>query len=613
MKKILIKSRILVATAVILLLLASVFSCRSGADPTGSSAEAPETTAPGADSIKLVTNGTSGVRVVVSDKSKNTDKVSEIATKIKRTLSSLTSDDSVKVGTDWAPKGELDQDSIEILVGRTDYEQGREDMDALKAGSFLLKAYGNKIVLFAISDDGYEKARKTLNDLFSEYLVISEEGNNLEIPRDRLNLISVYNEDLANMPVPDGTRFSALYDSGENCNELIYEDADSDKYNSYIEALKAAGFKFYTSNSANGNLFTTLYNNKFTLNVGYYDYKKDIRTIMEPFYASTLPLLEADNKFTRVTTQQLSMLGIHTVTSDGISLENGMSILIRLTDGRFIVIDGGWDRNDTSTHLLNTIKSQYKEFASTGNPTIAAWIITHSHSDHNGLLNEKWDRFKNNGIKVEKVICNFLSKDEMLRSVAANKVNWDPTEGVDYYKTYNAARALGADLVVAHTGQVFWFADLKIEVLFTLEGFAPYPINAMNSTSLIMKMTFTDPETKKSTVYMSTGDATGAEFANLSMMYGDYLKCDVVQVAHHGMHTFEGDSGTISAYKLMLPPTVLFPTDMGNYNDVYKRGYNQQLIDKNKNKNYQETYIAGENGQVTTLPMPYTVGTAIKK
>lgn len=55
-----------------------------------------------------------------------------------------------------------------------------------------------------------------------------------------------------------------------------------------------------------------------------------------------------------------------------------MSYVIRLTDGRFIVIDGGREFEPDSERLYQCLKNG----SSGQNPVIAAWIMTHPHSDH---------------------------------------------------------------------------------------------------------------------------------------------------------------------------------------------------------------------------------------
>ena len=61
----------------------------------------------------------------------------------------------------------------------------------------------------------------------------------------------------------------------------------------------------------------------------------------------------------------------------------GMSYVIRLSDGRFIIFDGGCNFEPDQDRLFECLKKGSPEDEK---PVIAAWIMTHPHSDHtNGL------------------------------------------------------------------------------------------------------------------------------------------------------------------------------------------------------------------------------------
>ena len=57
----------------------------------------------------------------------------------------------------------------------------------------------------------------------------------------------------------------------------------------------------------------------------------------------------------------------------------GMVYIIRLTDGRFIIIDGGMCEYEEKEHFLELLEQQK---VTEGKPVIAAWFITHPHDDH---------------------------------------------------------------------------------------------------------------------------------------------------------------------------------------------------------------------------------------
>jgi beta-lactamase superfamily II metal-dependent hydrolase len=295
------------------------------------------------------------------------------------------------------------------------------------------------------------------------------------------------------------------------------------------------------------------------------------------------------------------MLGQEYTKSNGDIATNGQSILIRCADGRFIIIDGGHNTAAIASELRKTLIDQSSAYAKTpADITIAAWIVTHAHGDHFGMLVNRYNEFKD--MKVEKILVNFLSETERLKAIASPDVgkNWSATEGNGYTKLPVAAKALGAEVHQIHVGQVFYVADVVMEVLYTVESFAPKVCNALNTSSTVIRMNIAG------TTYMSTGDATGNGMEICAKMYGNYLQSDIVQVCHHGGTTWGNDAGMIKAYTVINAPTVIWPRGMSNYQSAKNASRNAILY---KVPNYKEDYVSGAVGDIVILPMPYTVGT----
>jgi hypothetical protein len=250
---------------------------------------------------------------------------------------------------------------------------------------------------------------------------------------------------------------------------------------------------------------------------------------------------------------------------------------------------------------------QSRDYVSSINDiTIAAWIITHSHGDHYGALIGKTDAFKQ--FKCERLIVNFMSDEVRQNAMVSRPQYWgEGNDGGGWPLVIEAGKSLGAEIVIAHVGQRFYFADTVFEVLYTVESFAPAVVNALNTTSLVIMATTTDPETKKSTKTMITGDAKGPVFGICNKMYGDYMKCDIVQVAHHGGSTALVPKNTARAYSFMKPSTVLWPIGGNAFPSYMEKEQNLTLYGE-LNPNWKETHVAGWNGSYVTVPLPYTYG-----
>jgi hypothetical protein len=605
--------------ALVMLLAAAVACTQTGPsddttqDPDGSTTS-DTTTAPARESFELIKDGVAQITIVRHADLPTSHPDVEAAIAIRSAIKELLTDSDIRISDDWIMPGTThDPEAVEILVGATNYDETSTVASGMSYGDSAVRAVGNKIVVFGYSNDTISAAVEKLCMLIRVNTKDGETAGTktVSIPAADLNWLNIKNEALSVIPYYEGATYTDYYDSGDDCHELIFNKADPDDYAAYISTLQNVGFTKYTENDMNGNLFTTLYNDKYTLNVGYYKHNNQARVIIEPFSDATLIGLESDNKYEKITTSQITMIGCEyqsAVNDDGSPkyAGNGLSMLIRLCDGRFIVIDAGFNTSACATNLYNTLLEQSRDYAKkVSDIKIAAWIITHAHSDHYGSLVGKTSTFK--GIKVERLIANFMSEEERSLSVSKYPDNWTVNEGSSGIKVIAAAEVLGAKVIKAHVGQEFYFADTSLEVLYTTESYAPSAVNALNTTSLIILATTTDPDTGKSTKTMITGDATGPAFAICNAMYGKYMKCDIVQVAHHGYSTWGQSQSTASAYTFMAPTTVLWPQGLNAYPSYKNLSYNVTLHNSS-NPNWKETYVAGWSGSTTTVPLPYTYG-----
>ena len=573
------------------------------ADDTSASdtaTSAAETEAPAPQEIRIVADGKSLYNVVRDEDADTAALVVTQSRQIINQLKTLTGA-TAKLNTDWAKRGEeLDSSTYEILVGVTDYPETQEVISSLKYGEWAIRVIGNKIVIFGFSDTTTAHAVNRFNRLLEQGL--SEDKKSITLSAEQLNCVEMHDTQMSALPLYEGGTFRSFYKAGNSVDEFIISNTNLNEYQDYLKKLEANGYTCYTTHRITENHFATYTNDKYTVTAGYYDYETSARILIEPLAPAVG--LESENVYTPVTTSQITMLGMEYKNNDGGYTSNGLSVLIRLTDGRFIVVDGGFNRTKHSTELMRQLKEQSSAYAkSTKDITIAAWIITHPHGDHDGLLYGRYSDFM--GITVERVLANFLSESELTKADNSSTVggNWSTSEGFEYSKVLTAAKALKATVHQIHVGQVFYFADLKMEVLYTIESFGPKVCNALNTTSVVLRMEFGGE-----TVYLSTGDATGNGMEICTKMYGDYLQSDIVQVCHHGYSTWGNDSGMIKAYNTINAPTVLWPQGLNAYPTYKTLGYNAVLFTVS---NYKEVYVSGAEGDTITLPIPYTVGSGI--
>ncbi len=605
------KTKILLLLLVLTMALSVLCACGGGnvEETTTGSVDTQSTTvatteAPVPSSIDIVADGKSVYGIVRDEDADTSAAVVTSARNILNQIKKLT-DVNAKLGTDWVKRGgELDSSTYEILVGITDYPETRQVMESLTYGQWGIRVVGNKIVVFGYSNAALSKAVNKFNNIMAK--CISEDGKSISVDPAELNVTEDHDERLGALPLYEGGDFSSYYKPGDSVDEIIVANATPDTHKAYLKTLESAGYQCYTTNELNGNLFATYTNDKYTVTAGYYEYETAARILIEPLAPAVG--LESDNKYTPVTTSQITMFGMEHTDGSGDTKGNGLSILIRLTDGRFVIVDGGFNRGQHANQLVKALKEQSKEYAKTNKDiTIAAWIVTHPHGDHDGLLKDYYSNFMT--FTVQNFLVNNLSEAELSRSLASDShgKNFGSGDVTAHTRTEKAAKALKATLHQVHVGQVFYFADLRIDILYTMESFGPKVCNALNTTSTVMRMEFGG---KDGTVYMSTGDATGYGMEIATQMFGDYMQSDIVQVAHHGYTTWGNDNGMMKAYRAINAATVMWPQGTKAFPTYKEKSYNKVVFEV---PNYKELYVAGVEGDMITLPIPYTVGNAVVK
>lgn len=568
---------------------------------------APETEPAAPTAFTLVAGGASNVRIVRPSELKTDDMSVKAAIEIRKIINNVT-DVNPELVDDWIKDGAThDSSTLEILFGETNYPESAEIVSSLSYGEYAIKAVGNKIVVFSYTDSGYSKAITSLISIIRASVTEEADGTKtLSIPIEELNIVKQSDAMTASLPAFDGGKFSSVTDMGDGCYGVIIDNATPELYSAYLTKLEGAGYQTYSTNEIVGNKFAVLYSDKYTVNTSYYGSNKEVRVIIEPFGEHTLPTKKSDAA--PVTTSQISMIGVEGIYS-GDYQQNGMCIIYRLSDGSFVIVDGGHHGNSGiyATNIIKALREQSKDYAKTDKDiTIAAWIISHPHTDHFGTLMNEYKQFTK--FNFERIMVNFWP--EAAFTTAQNKTaSFATGKYVNYNKTVSVAREIGVDYVTPHIGQVWWFGDTAFEILYTLDAYLPTVANAFNTSSIVFR-SITKDASGKETIAIITGDATGHAFNICNTLYRNELACDILQVAHHGGGTGGANSGTQSAYSLMKPSVILWPVGANHFATVKANAYNHVLLE-GKNPNYAELYVAGWQGNTVTIPLPYTLGTAV--
>jgi len=231
-------------------------------------------------------------------------------------------------------------------------------------------------------------------------------------------------------------------------------------------------------------------------------------------------------------------------------LGGGMTYLIRLRDGRFIVVDGGGEISpDGFFAAMGELhpKNEGEKF------TVAAWVITHPHDDHVELLKKLTaNEALISRLKIERFYAN-LPDDSMLRGVDNQVI---PDNAFVREVCFEYVKAHGGVVSKPYAGMSFNVGELTFDVMYTAADWRLVERKTINDASMIFTVR---RESGKKALFL--GDIMDCVTVPLLKMYtSDELHADAVQVAHHA-HI--GPSA--SFYELIEPSVLFWPTSQNCY------------------------------------------------
>ena len=207
-----------------------------------------------------------------------------------------------------------------------------------------------------------------------------------------------------------------------------------------------------------------------------------------------------------------------------------MSYTIESTDGGLVVVDGG--RAWQSEELVNVIKGKGGK--------VDAWIITHPHDDHCGvlcsILAAEWDKTE---IEIDRILLGQLDLDAIrLQGIRVDTVDYllqglKGHDNVTYLSAGDELDVIGLHMKVLYTGTPEILSEST---------------NVLNDGSMVFKLSgqkrsmlflgdIGDNNADNRALYPDTGAGSkiGCEIADTILAtYPEDVKSDFVQMAHHG-------------------------------------------------------------------------------
>ena len=404
--------------------------------------------------------------------------------------------------------------------------------------------------------------------------IVSENDGNRKLFGSKT--ISISADPSLSLPEIPGA-FPSYTDTGDDCLMVNYGMIGKAKYDAYCADMVAQGFTLYAENEIEENVYRTYVNDRYVVTALYTEYNSVGKTLIEPLSKTALPSKAENNTYTAVNGCDTTVTQVGQYHEDDYdNTYNGMSYIIRLADGSFIIVDGGVEtsRADYAERVYNILKKQAPD---PNNIVIAAWIFTHGHGDHVDMFS-KFSKTYSNKVTVERFIYNMPSAEQASGTGGPAKVRG----GVDTYFP-------DALKTKAHPGQVFNIRNAVIEVYYTLDLFEK-ELSDFNNSSIVFSIT---TEGKK---MMFLGDYADMGDTLLSLYGTETLKSDIVQVAHHGI------LGTSNELYEKIGATYAFWPGLRIYvrkdnQDLYSLPQNQYIVSLGDDK----IFMAEDNVHVFTF------------
>lgn len=220
-----------------------------------------------------------------------------------------------------------------------------------------------------------------------------------------------------------------------------------------------------------------------------------------------------------------------------------MSYLLETPDGRTVMIDGGDYTPQNAENLYELLRGRGKR--------VDLWIITHAHEDHFGSLLWLMEHGEPFDVSIGELYMDFPPM-EWLRSM-------EPLSCPHIEAFVRELSRHGVPVRKAQAGSVLQAGGLRLEILHDAREYEQG--KTINDTSLVIRAAFPS----RDLLFLGDLGRVAAE-SLLKTADPQKLRCDIVQMAHHGQ-----DAAGEDFYKAVRPkiclytaPLWLWENDSGN-------------------------------------------------
>jgi beta-lactamase superfamily II metal-dependent hydrolase len=309
-----------------------------------------------------------------------------------------------------------------------------------------------------------------------------------------------------------------------DCDALQFINTTFSDYTDFVDKLKSSGFAIHADNGDDGFnkecYASTLYNQYWTINVSFFPKTKETFVTIEEFTAlSPLQLGTAKTAYSDITSIHLLPLNAF-----------GDSIVFRLSNGHFVIIDGAQEHNSQLTvEYLENLTPEGEI------PVVDAWFFSHAHPDHTYCA---WGIGKDeslvNRIRVEGFYFTWPNDEGARKENSYDKLKVQISNVNSVIPNFRTTKGEIPNVYKLHAGMRFFIEEIEVRILLTQDQIMPAEYsNGFNDSSTSMMFIVRNKNTESSFLFM--GDASSAVCNKLMYKYSaETLHCTFFKTLHHG-------------------------------------------------------------------------------
>lgn len=360
------------------------------------------------------------------------------------------------------------------------------------------------------------------------------------------------------------------YNCGNNTELVLLENKNINDYEEILSHIRSCGYVTVQSCEIDNFISTTLKKHSEQEIVTFDKIKGEIRRITDRYSAE----LNTEYKKAGKCPVRLWQFEVdHTL------IDCGMCYIIQCTDYSFVIIDSAhvYSLND-DIRLYEFLRSETPKDLPV---VISGWYLSHGHADH--ICKCLDFILYNKDVEIKGLYYNFVPNDHFSSDkwLIADKKHTDLFNREIEKKTKILKYKL-------HSGQYFYIDCLRFDVLCNHEDVFPQSLEDYNDSSVMVMLTVNGDKVS------FPGDASSKASIIAERRFPDFLKCDIVQVSHHGHF-----GTSVDFYKKSQAKVALFPVTQIKFDEEFPR------IEANRVacKIAKHIYIASNGTVMFTFPL----------